>query len=435
MYGNAAAQDFWDAQTKISGKPIDRVMSSFITEPGVPLLQFSTPKSRSTTVSQQRFFLDPEMHAEAQTWTVPVCFKTGSDPKCELLSSSQQSLSIPSADVFYANANDRGYYRTEYDAADTNKILSTAETNLTSPERIGFAGNEWALMRSGRSSIVDTLHLVSELRNDSNAAVIDELAGSIAAVDARIATPDDRKLLAAWVRQQFGPAYGRVKDATTSDPLGEQQLRATLFSVLGEIGRDPQILSEAQQLTEKYIADPSSVDPSLARPAIYIATQNGDSHLFDQLQQLSKTSNDPGVQTTALFALANFHDPVLVRRALDYATSGQVRNQDSVFLFVYALRNRDTRPAAWDYMQKNWDKVHAQLTTMMGAYLVNATGSFCSEDKSQEVHAFFTAHPVEAAQRAVHLATDAIHDCTVLRAAQQPKLTTWLSGQNLGAAQ
>ncbi|MEO6965385.1 MAG: M1 family metallopeptidase, partial [Acidobacteriaceae bacterium] len=378
MYGNATAQDFWNAQTKVSGKPIDQVMRSFITEPGVPLLQFTTPENGSTTVSQQRFFLDPEMHADkAQTWTVPVCFKTSGDPKCELISSSQQTLSVPSADVLYANANDRGYYRTEYDAADTDKILGAAETNLTAPERIGFAGNQWALMRSGRSGIADYLHLVSEMRNDSNAAVLDELAGSLDDVDAKIATAADRKLLAAWVRQQFGPAYDRVKDATPSSPLGTQQLRATLFAVLGEIGRDPEILSEAQRLTEKYIADPASVDPSLVRPAIFIATGNGDSHLFDQLQRLSKTSNDPGVQTTALFALANFHDPVLVRRALDYATSGQVRNQDSVFLFVYALRNRDTRPVAWDYIQKNWDKVHAQLTTMMGAYLVKATGSFC----------------------------------------------------------
>ena len=78
--------------------------------------------------------------------------------------------------------------------------------------------------------------------------------------------------------------------------------------------------------------------------------------------------------------------------------------------------------------------MHAQLTTMMGAYLVNAAGSLCSEEKGQEVQAFFTAHPVEAAQRAVHLATDAIHDCVVLQAAQQPKLTEWLARQNLSAA-
>jgi aminopeptidase N len=433
-YANATAEDFWTAQTQASGKPIDKVMSSFVAEPGVPLLKFSAPQNGSTTVTQQRFYLSPETQAaSSQSWTVPVCFKAGDTPKCDLLTSAQQTLSVPAGDLFYANANNKGYYRSEYDAADYSKILSAAETQLTAPERIGFAGNEWALMRSGRGSIADYMSLVSALRNDSSADVIENLAGSLATVDARIATPADRKLLAAWVRQQFGPAYDKVKDATAADPVEKRQLRATLFGVLGGIGHDPQVIAQSKQLTEKYIADPASVEPSLVRPALAIATENGDSHLFDQLQQISKTSNNPDVKTTALFSLANFHNPELVKRALDYAVSGQVRNQDSVFLFVEALRSRDTRPVAWDYIQNNWDKVHGQLTTMMGAYLVGATGSFCSAEKSQDVQTFFTAHPVMAAQRAVKRSTDAIHDCTVLRAAQQPKLTQWLSQQNLQA--
>lgn len=434
MYGNATAEDFWNAQTETSGKPIDKVMDSFITEPGVPLLTFSAPQSGSTSASQRRFYLDPETHADqAQTWTVPVCFKTSRDPECKLLSAAQQTLAVPASDFFFANANDRGYYRTEYVPADYRKILSDAETALTPAERIGFAGNEWALMRSGRAGIGDYLDLASVLRNDPNADVIDNIAGAIGAVDERIALPEDRTKLAAWVRQQFRPAYDRVKGISPSDSVEKKQLRATLFGVLGEIGRDPQIIAEAKELAEKYVADQASVEPSLVRPAIMIATENGDSHLFDQLQQLSKTSNDPDTGETTLIALANFHDPVLVRRALDYATSGQVRNQDAIFLFVVALRSRDTRQVAWDYIQKNWDKVHAELTTSMGEYLVQSAGSFCSVEKGQEVQTFFAAHPVEAAQRAIQRTTDAIHDCTVLRAAQQQKLAEWLTQQHLPA--
>ena len=440
MYGNATAQDFWNAQTETSGKPIDKVMDSFIAQPGVPLVTLSAPQTGSTTASQQRFYLSPDIPTiGAQTWTIPVCFKTaaGSDatPKCELLSSAQQALAVPSAAIFYANANDKGYYRTEYAPADYNKILDGIETQLTPPERIGFAGNEWALMRSGRGSIADYMNLASALRNDRNGGVIDDVAQAIRTVDERIATPADRKLLADWVREQFRPAYDRVRDITPSDSVEKRQLRATLFGVLGEIGRDPRIIAEAQQLTQKYLANPGSVEPSLVRPALAIATENGDSQLFDQLQQLSKSSNNPEVQTTAMFSLANFHNPDLLRRALDYATSGQVRNQDSVFFFVIGLRNRDTRPIVWDYMQKNWDKVHAQMTTMMGGYLVGSTGTFCSADKAQEIQTFFAAHPVTAAERALKRATDSIHDCTVLRSTQQPKLTSWLSGQHLGAMQ
>jgi aminopeptidase N/puromycin-sensitive aminopeptidase len=67
------------------------------------------------------------------------------------------------------------------------------------------------------------------------------------------------------------------------------------------------------------------------------------------------------------------------------------------------------------------------MTTSMGAYLVQSTGSFCSADRVQEVKTFFTTHPVPAAQDAIKRATNSIHDCTVLRATQQPKLTEWLA--------
>jgi len=75
--------------------------------------------------------------------------------------------------------------------------------------------------------------------------------------------------------------------------------------------------------------------------------------------------------------------------------------------------------------------VHAQMTTMMGGYLVQSTGSFCSAEKAQEVQTFFASHPVAAAQRAMQRASDSIHDCTVLRATQQPKLTEWLAQQHI----
>ncbi|HUZ03976.1 MAG TPA: M1 family metallopeptidase, partial [Acidobacteriaceae bacterium] len=435
LYANATAEDFWNVQAKTSGQPVDKVMDSFVGLPGVPILHFTTPQDGKTQVSQQRFFLSPDVHADhPQTWTIPVCFKTGGQPKCELLSSTQQALTVPSSAIFYGNNGDKGYYRSAYEPADYQSIVRNVETGLTPPERIGFAGNEWALVRSGRSSVGDYLHLAEGLKNDPNAAVIQNVAGAIAAIDGRIATDQDRKLLAAWVREQFGPAYDRVKDLPANASIEQHQVRATLFGVLGLIGRDPQVITEANRLTERYIQNPASIDPSLARPALAIATENGDSHLFDQLLQLSQTSVNPDVQTSALFSLANFHNPTLLQRALDYATSGKVRNQDSAFFFGRALSSRDTRQDAWQYIQTNWDKVHAQLTTSSGAYLVGSTGSFCSEEKQTEVQTFFSTHKVAAADRALKRAGDSIQDCVTLRSAQEPNLSAWLAKQNVNTA-
>jgi aminopeptidase N/puromycin-sensitive aminopeptidase len=50
---------------------------------------------------------------------------------------------------FYANAGDKGYYRTDYSVGQLKAIVANAETRLTVEERIGLLGDRWALMQAG----------------------------------------------------------------------------------------------------------------------------------------------------------------------------------------------------------------------------------------------------------------------------------------------
>ena len=86
-YGNATAEDFWNAQTATSHKPVDKIMESLVAQPGEPLLTFGAPAGGKVPVGQMRFFLSPGIQPDpAQKWTLPVCFKNGSGAQdCQLL--------------------------------------------------------------------------------------------------------------------------------------------------------------------------------------------------------------------------------------------------------------------------------------------------------------------------------------------------------------
>ena len=43
LYWNATAEDFWNAQTATSHKPVDKIMESLVAQPGEPLLTFGEP--------------------------------------------------------------------------------------------------------------------------------------------------------------------------------------------------------------------------------------------------------------------------------------------------------------------------------------------------------------------------------------------------------
>jgi aminopeptidase N len=432
MYGNATAEDFWNAQDKVSHKPIDRIMQSFVTQPGVPLLTFENPKDASVSAIQQRFFLSPGVKAEkAQTWSVPVCFKSNlRDESCEVFSQPEQLLKTPAAPFFFANAEGKGYYRTKYPSDVYTKIVPNVETGLKPEERIVLLGDEWAQVQANKAPVGDYLNLAAAVKDDNSGTVIETALRNVEMIYARIAaTPEEREAISAWVRKTFKPALERLGPPEPADSPEKKELRAALFEALGSIGKDPEVISQAKQLATKYIEDQSSEDSTLAQTAMAIAAVNGDSELFDQLQKVAETSTNPELQEGSLRMLAEFKNAALEKRSLDYAVSGKVRNQDAVFELLIMLRGTDTRDLAWEFIKDNWDKVQAQFTVAMGGYLVSGMGTFCSAEKRDEVINFFTTHKVQASERALIRAKDQINDCIELRSLQEPKLREWIASQ------
>ncbi len=427
-YANATAEDFWNAQTATSHKPVDKIMESLVAQPGVPLLTFSEPVKGKAAVTQKRFFLTPSIEPDpAQKWTLPVCFKTAKGQECQVLSSTDSSLNVPSDSPLFANAGGKGYYRSAYPASVYSALVAQVETALTPSERISLIGDEWAQMRANKASIGDYLDLTAAVKNDSGAEVVSASLSGINTTYIRIAaTNEDKAALSTWIRSAYAPVYAKLGPPAETDSANTKELRAQLFGILGYYGKDPDIIAQAKDIAAKYLNDSGAVDATLGQTALSIAARNGDAALFDRLQQISETSTNPELQTSALRLLAEFENPELVKRSLDYAVSGKVRNQDAVIQFAIALGVDENRDQTWKYIQDNWEKVQAQFTTELGAALVGSTGNFCSSDARDSVKNFFSTHKVASSEISLRHAIEHIDGCAELRKLQEPKLKQWL---------
>ncbi len=431
-YANATAEDFWGAQTETSHKPVDKIMESLVAQPGAPLLTFGEQTRGKVDVIQKRFYLSPIIQSDpAQKWTLPVCFKTKTSQNCELLTPFTTRIKAPKDTLFYANAAGKGYYRSSYPASEYAALVAQVETTLTPAERISLIGDEWAQTRANKTPIGAYLDLVAAVKNDPEAEVVSEATSGLRAAYSRVAsTTEERNALAAWIRTTFEPQYVRLGLPASTDSANTRELRADLFALLGNYGKDPAVLAQARETAAKYLANPGSVDATFGKSALAIAAHNGDAALFDQLQKVAETSTNPEFQEGALRLLAVFEDPVLVQRSLDYATSGKVRNQDAIIQFAIALQNDKNREQAWKYIQNNWEKVQAQFTTEMGAELVSSTGSFCSAEGRTSVEQFFSTHKVASSDKSLKHALERIDGCVELRTLQEPNLKKWLETQH-----
>jgi aminopeptidase N/puromycin-sensitive aminopeptidase len=422
VYGNAGAEDFWDAQARVSGLPVDKVMRSFVEQPGVPLVTLGSAAGPETPVTQRRFFLSAAAAGAGEAWTIPVCF---SGSACRLLTPETKTMDAPAG--VYANAKGKGYYRTAYAPAELKAIEATAETRLAAPERIGLLGDRWALMRGGQGSVGDFLDLALAVKLDESPTVMEMALGKVDTIETKIATDDDRRRMDAVVRREFAPIYAAL-GMPRHESFEHAALRGMLFEELGR-AQDPAVMAEAGSVTQQLLGGQKPSDPRIADAAVALATQKGDAAMYDRLLKVAQNASDPDLKDAALNALTRFQDPLLVIRTLEYAVSDAVRNQDSWLLIAMLLERRETQDLAWQFVEQHWAEIARKSTPGSGVRIVEAAGAFCTVEKRDEVMSFFATHAVVSSQRTLTKAVESINECIHLRAEQEPELRRWLDTQ------
>jgi aminopeptidase N len=432
-YGNATAEDLWSAIAKASGKPVDRIMPTFVTQPGTPMIRVQAAcKGKSTAVklSQQRYFYDRERFnaASPELWQIPVCMKT-SDGKstCKLLTKKAEEFTLPGcSDWVYANAGGQGYYRVEYEPTMLRSLAAKAVSSLSPEEREALLTDEWASVRVGLHQISDYMLLAESLKQDRNRAVLETLAERLRYIEENLIADGDRAQFQAWVRELLRPAMQEVGWNSQAGESDDRKLfRATLFLTLGETGGDPDVQARARDLVERYLRGSDAVEPSLIGAAFKVAAIRGDADLQQRLISQLRTAKTPEDAVRYRSALVRFRNPDLLRRVLELSMSPEIRSQDTPRFFTGVMENPVGRQVAWEYMKANLPAIEQKLGYAV-TRVVSGMSSFCDSGLRDDVNQFFERQKLPVAERRLKQSLESANYCIDLKSQQQQRLTAWL---------
>jgi aminopeptidase N/puromycin-sensitive aminopeptidase len=442
QYANATADNFWEAQARTSKKPVDRIMPTFVTQAGVPIIDVKSQcsgNSTTVTLAQKRYYVDREKFQAPndELWQIPLCLKgsAGGSAKCELMTRKEESFTLPGCSTWVlANAGASGYYRSGYRAEAVRALAADAETKLSPAERIDLQSDVWASVRVGSEPIGDYLALAEGLKADRNRAVLDDLLGRFNYIGQYLVTDGDRDAYRMWLRQYLTPIMDQLGwEAKAGDSDEQKTLRARLFGALGFDARDSVALGKAKEIAAKALENPASVDRETAGVALGLAAMNGDPAFYDKLLAAVKGAKSPEEYYMYLYSLAEFNDPKLLERTLDFAISPEVRSQDALGLISSTMQHPEGEKPAWDFVLAHWDAVQKAGGPFASAEIVGSTSSFCSAEMRDQVKQFFAAHKTEAAERTYRQSIERIDNCVDLKSQQEPKLAAWLGGHGSAA--
>jgi aminopeptidase N/puromycin-sensitive aminopeptidase len=441
-YGNATADDFWTTLAKVSKRPVDQIMPTWVKQAGVPIVNVKaqcSANSTRVTLSQQRYYYDRAKFEAGndQLWQIPVCLKASSSnsAKCELLTKREQTFMLPGCSTWVlANANAAGYYRAGYRPEAVRAMAKDAEAKFSPAERITLEADIWASVRVGRGSVGDYLAFAQGLQSDRTRAVMQSVLGRFNYIGQYLVNENDRDSYRAWLRQYLTPI---AKDVGWEPKPGESDeqktLRAGLLNALGYDARDSETLAQARKIAERALNDPTSVDQDLATGAVGLAALNGDQSFYDRVMAELKSPKSPELYYMYFYTLPQFTDPKLLEKTLDYAISPDVRSQDALGLITSVMANPAGETLAWDFVLSHWDAVQKVGGPFASAQVVGATSSFCDAHMRDQVADFYSAHKIEAAERTYRQSIERINNCVDLKTQQEPQLASWL-GQHGSSA-
>ncbi|HUU33221.1 MAG TPA: ERAP1-like C-terminal domain-containing protein, partial [Vicinamibacterales bacterium] len=346
---------------------------------------------------------------------------------CQVVSAARETFDAPGCGAAFVNADARGYYVTEYEPAAV-KAFATRTPPLNSAERISLLGDEWRMVRAGRHDIGTYLDLAAAFATDETPAVLNDLVARVAFVRGAVADPAQHAAFDAWLRTTFTPALTAVGlESRPGDSDDVLSRRGALLRLLGGMAGDTALQARARALADGYMANPSSLPPTLVAPVLQVAAAGGDAALYDRyLAKVRASANTPDEYYRFFNALTAFPDPALAQRTLAFALTDQVRSQDAPSLIGQLLAGRNG-DAAWAFVQAQWEAITAKVGVFQGIpSIVGALGSFCSTGRSREIDTFFTAHAVPAAARSLRQALERIDSCAAVDVRQSPALTAWL---------
>ncbi len=378
-YGNATSENFWTVMTSVSGKPVDRILPTFVNQPGAPLVEVSLDCRNGRTqlsLRQRRFSLadltlgsggtivGPTFRSGAtpdsgETWQIPVCVKAPGQPTaaCQVFGSRDTSILVGTVGSrclpwVFINGGAQGYFRTAYAPDLLRALAPDIGSKLTAAERSSLVDDEWALVQAGRHTVVDYLTLASGFDSERNAGVLGQITSRLEFIDSNVVTDAMRPGFAAWVRRLLRPLFAELGVAArgdAADPDERRALRAAVMGALGTIGDDPEVVPGARSLLDRALAAPNGVvlDGTTANAIVRVAARHGDLALYDALVAAADAATAPEKHYLYLHGLPAFEDRDLSQRALDYALSTNLRRQDTAEYLPRFLRNTAVTARAW----------------------------------------------------------------------------------------
>ncbi|HEX7483513.1 MAG TPA: M1 family metallopeptidase, partial [Candidatus Saccharimonadales bacterium] len=351
-YRNTEADDLWQALSKASDKDISHFMTTWISQPGYPVLSVSQTGNQ-VQLAQQQFFVGQHQDS-AKLWPIPLNSTCSEMP--EIFADAETTITRSHTTPLRFNVGDTAHFITHYGDDLLARLINEIKAgNLEPLDRLQLLNEQTLLARGDIISSANLISLLDAYKDETAESVWDIIAMTIGELKKFVETDDTsekqlRNLSARIARSQ----YDRLDwTPTEHETETDTKLRSTIISLM-LYGEDEQAIETALDI---YRTTPlRELDPNLRSLIISTAVRHGnDAAIIDSLLKEHKASSSAELQQDIVIGITSSRNAAELTSILNLIKDETiVRPQDAARWYIGVLRNRDGRDLAWQWQKNNW---------------------------------------------------------------------------------
>ncbi|MCS9989645.1 M1 family metallopeptidase [Weissella confusa] len=395
QYGNATGADLWQALGDASGLDVGAIMTSWLEQPGYPVVTAAVVDGQ-LTLSQQQFFIG-EGEEKGRQWQIPLNSNYGAVPELltehEIVVGDYQQLRAESGQPFQLNVGNNSHFIVKYDETLLADLAQDA-TNLSAISQLQLLQDQRLLAEGRLTSYATVVPLLQTFANSEHVVVTTALY-DVANNLKKFVTPDSEEehqlqmFFDSLSRQQVARLGWHAQAGESSDDAITRPLvlRAALYA------QNAEAIAAAHDLFVAHQADLAALPAEVRGLVLRNEVENyGSEALFDQLLQAYVASSDATFKRDIQGALTQTPDSDLIATLISkFEDANTIKPQDLRAWYRGVLANKHGQQVAWDWIRADWQWLQDTVGGDMEftTYIKVTAAIFQTAERLAEFKAFF----------------------------------------------
>jgi aminopeptidase N len=349
-YKNTVGNDLWQAIETASGKPVQQLMNTWISQPGYPVVNIQNDNDK-VILSQSQFFVGPHTNHQ-RTWPIPLDSNITDAPL--LMTDEVLTITAPSHAIKINVAN-ASHFITNYDKLSRDAIIEEIRSGKASQIlKIQFLNETTLLARGGIMPSSELVTILDAYRNETSEQVWAIMFVALAELRKFVENDNEtekklRNFSAEIAASQYTRLGWQQQDGESED---DTKLRSTILS-LTLYGESESAIATASEIYKSNKL--KDINAEIRPLIISSAVRHGEPSLVDDLMNIYKSSPSGDLRQDICLGVTSTRDNSKINQLLESIKDNSVvRPQDAAYWFVYLIRGRESRQQTWQWVQTNW---------------------------------------------------------------------------------